>query len=493
MQLKRLYIKDYKILKDFTIEFPYDYKKYISVFIGANGSGKSTILEAIAEIFSGLFLQQTPKFDFEIEYSVKKISDKSWKYPHSGVSSDNLMIKISGKKGEPYLIKEKADNGYKSFGLNNTYALPSNIVIYYSGLSEIMEEICKPHDERLSKAYRKGNTRINRDFFYFRPEHFNIILLSLLSFEYGDIPDFLREKAKIDGLQNIQIVLKEPYWADSGSVISDFWGASGTIRRFLDFICHDYSDEEQKYEFLDYNLIKSNITVEEIDYDKLLIKINGHNTLYAIKEFLGEEKSLFDVLGTMYYDDLLDKIQITLIKIENETPIPFTVLSEGEQQAITIRGLTELLGTENTLFLLDEPDTYLHPEWQRQFIPEIQSTIKETINSENFYMIATHSPNIVSVVERDSLFILEEGNVKEIPFNSYGKNIESLLIDFFNVDGVRNKYVEKLLKEVQEIVKNRQLDSPEFKAKFQELKDILGPTAPEVININLEIAKSRKK
>ena len=44
MQLKKLYINDYKILKDFTIEFPYDFKKYISVLIGTNGSGKSTIL-----------------------------------------------------------------------------------------------------------------------------------------------------------------------------------------------------------------------------------------------------------------------------------------------------------------------------------------------------------------------------------------------------------------------------------------------------------------
>ena len=36
--------------------------------------------------------------------------------------------------------------------------LPDNIVIYYSGLSEIMKELCNPHEERLSKSYRKGNT-----------------------------------------------------------------------------------------------------------------------------------------------------------------------------------------------------------------------------------------------------------------------------------------------------------------------------------------------
>jgi len=88
---------------------------------------------------------------------------------------------------------------------------------------------------------------------------------------------------------------------------------------------------------------------------------------------------------------------------------------------------------------------------------------------------------------------LEHGVIKEIPFNSFGKNVESLLIDFFNVDGVRNKYVESLLMEVQDLVKNKQFESPDFKTKFQELKGILRPTAPEIVNINLEIAKSRKK
>jgi hypothetical protein len=70
--------------------------------------------------------------------------------------------------------------------------------------------------------------------------------------------------------------------------------------------------------------------------------------------------------------------------------------------------------------------------------------------------------------------------------------VESLLIDFFNVEGVRNKYVENLLREVQELVKKKEFSSDNFKSKFNELKDILRPTAPEIVSINLEIAKNRK-
>ena len=76
-------------------------------------------------------------------------------------------------------------------GSNAFSYLPDNIVIYYSGLSKIMQELVEPHNQIISEEYRKNNTLAKRDFFYFEPEHFGIILTALLSYEYGDIPQFL--------------------------------------------------------------------------------------------------------------------------------------------------------------------------------------------------------------------------------------------------------------------------------------------------------------
>jgi predicted ATPase len=72
MQLKRLYLKEYKLFKDFTYDFPSDNQHNIHVLIGINGSGKSTILEALAEIFSCVVLGEKAKFGFELEYSLFK-------------------------------------------------------------------------------------------------------------------------------------------------------------------------------------------------------------------------------------------------------------------------------------------------------------------------------------------------------------------------------------------------------------------------------------
>ena len=50
MRLIRLYIKESGILKDFTLDFPQKIDNNISVFIGENGSGKTTVLESISKI-----------------------------------------------------------------------------------------------------------------------------------------------------------------------------------------------------------------------------------------------------------------------------------------------------------------------------------------------------------------------------------------------------------------------------------------------------------
>src|SRR5690606_9288699 len=100
----------------------------------------------------------------------------------------------------------------------------------------------------------------------------------------------------------------------------------------------------------------------------------------------------------------------------------FGVLSEGEQQAIIIKGLTELLSEKNSLFLFDEPDTYLHPKWQRQFITDIENTIDSSHNSENSFVIATHSPQLLSNAQSELNFvkIIEDGALIENTPKYYG-------------------------------------------------------------------------
>lgn len=214
MQINSLYINNYKLLKDFSIHFSKD----VSILIGINGSGKSSILECVAQIFSDAYLQEKSKFGFKLEYELllEEIIEQS--ATTSEFNTDYIKVEIyAEKKDEKLLYKvytgndilEKETDIEKRFG-SLEKIFPSNIVIYYSGLADIMKKICQPHDEKLSINFRKGNTSLHRPFFYFEPPLFNLILITLLSYEYGDIPQFLSDRAKIKGVQSIQINFKKP-------------------------------------------------------------------------------------------------------------------------------------------------------------------------------------------------------------------------------------------------------------------------------------------
>ncbi len=505
MQLKSLYIKEYKILKNFTIEFPYDFKKYISVFIGANGSGKSTILEAIAEISSSVFLSQVAKFDYVIEYSIKS-DDILTKFSVNNPKFENIPIKITGDSGymarseisfdliPPEVLNHSDTHSKLVFAQRNFRNLmPDKIVIYYSGLSEIMENLCKPHEEKLSKAYRKGNTDIDRDFFYYKPEHFGIILLSLLSYEYGDIPEFLQNKAKIHGMQSVQIRLKRPSWHKAS--IEKFWGAEGEVRKFLDYLNENSATSGDLTNPVSSNR-KGNIVIEAWQDEALIITIIGLERLYEIREHLIEERKLFEILNIMLEDGMLEDISFSFIKDDKGNSKSFSVLSEGEQQAIVIKGMTELLSGKNTLFLFDEPDTYLHPSWQRQFIGEIEKEIEsfskiersteQSIIPENTFLIATHSPQLLSNAKTELNFvkIIENGVLVEKTPKFYGREISSILYNLMGVEE-RNATIKNDISKLFALIEDEETEEAE--KELIRLTEILGETDPDIKNAEIQL------
>jgi predicted ATP-dependent endonuclease of OLD family len=82
--------------------------------------------------------------------------------------------------------------------------------------------------------------------------------------------------------------------------------------------------------------------------------------------------------------------------------------------------IVEEFGKEKKDFiiLIDEPDLHLHLDWQRQYIQkliDVFSTLPiELINPISLHFIlATHSPFIISDLPAESLVLLENGEVKK--------------------------------------------------------------------------------
>lgn len=101
--------------------------------------------------------------------------------------------------------------------------------------------------------------------------------------------------------------------------------------------------------------------------------------------------------------NMVEKFDIVLHKEGERERYPYLQMSEGEQQYLTVMGLIALAHSsqDETLFLLDEPDTHINPLWQRNYIKNILdlSNTVEDKKSKAFF-ISTHSPLLVQANTR---------------------------------------------------------------------------------------------
>ncbi|MFZ3168061.1 MAG: AAA family ATPase [Candidatus Methanoperedens sp.] len=132
MRIDKLWIKKFKNLKDFQIDF--DENQMTTVLIGRNGTGKSNLIEAIVIIFRDLDLGEHPAFSYDLTYicrdhkirivaNAEKVSD------HTEISiDDDDRISFS---------KFSKDNERKY--------LPRYVFAYYSGPGNRLENHFNPH------------------------------------------------------------------------------------------------------------------------------------------------------------------------------------------------------------------------------------------------------------------------------------------------------------------------------------------------------------
>ncbi|MDV4111465.1 hypothetical protein CMT20_06545 [Elizabethkingia anophelis] len=104
-------------------------------------------------------------------------------------------------------------------------------------------------------------------------------------------------------------------------------------------------------------------------------------------------------------------------------------------QLIMILVLAELTAyvTENSLILIDEPETHLHPNSISLFINVINKILNRY---ESFAIIATHSPQIVQEVPAKDIVVVERhGNVsstRSVGLETFGENLNSITQRIFH-------------------------------------------------------------
>lgn len=138
------------------------------------------------------------------------------------------------------------------------------------------------------------------------------------------------------------------------------------------------------------------------------------------------------------------------------------------------------------MFLFDEPDTYLHPSWQRNFIENINQLAERNDYNTSQFIITTHSPQLLSNADPKScdVQIMEDGEIVKVTPKYYGRDISTILYEMMGVER-RNKKVAKSLSVLFDLIEDEKLEKA--KSEFKTLSDLLGEDDPAIIRAKTQI------
>ncbi len=393
MRLKYVFIKEYKNLKDFEITF--DGSSFIDVFVGKNGSGKSNFFEAMIKIFRHIVEFRSSKFICDFNFTIKyEIAGENvelkWK---------NGILKFDGRKRTT----------------TTTIPKPDNVIIYYSGHNKTVLSLVNEYEKEFSARIIKASFQESRYFIGIGPEYKELLLTMLLMQNRDSkAKEYIVNKLGISTVSNeIFVILKRPLYAINvdGTKKSSFnidfsddeneryWKPKGITKTFLDRLhrcintvtsgpvrSEGYFPEEDKYRLY-------------FDISSVWSEFSDYTPQDLFRQF--------DNLKTL---GMLEQISIS-VKLYNEQEVKIQNFSDGQFQSIYIYSIIEFFKDKNILSLLDEPDAFLHPEWQLVFYDQISQISSQSVH--NHILMSTHSaPTLIPFDDNNiNLFNVIENEV----------------------------------------------------------------------------------
>jgi predicted ATP-dependent endonuclease of OLD family/predicted transport protein len=323
----------------------------IIAFIGNNGSGKSNLLEAISHIFRSLFISKyTINFDYFIEYETSK--------------KNRVIIEKKGKT-RTFLLDNKPTSDLSNY-------LPQKVVAIYSGEEARLFDDCfgpfyLEFVNNINKAQTQGTEYSELPKMLFLNKfYWNISLLSLLISTSEDNKDFVKDVLKINKINKIKI----------------------------DFVKRNYEK---------YNDNKALRLVRDIDI-KAEYELEEFRSLLLEKGYIADD--LYKYLYLAYSPK--DSKIINDIVIEFNDVLTVADFSEGEKKLLLIKGALEFAGQEDSIFILDEPDSHIHINNKEQITKSF-----EPYQHNRQIIITTHSPTLTQCMKDENVYMLNSGKIED--------------------------------------------------------------------------------
>lgn len=463
-------------------------KSNIAVIVGNNGSGKSTILDAIKKSLTHLSSRLTTRSfngDSIDLLEINNCNEADFATIIPTLTLNNHPFKMELSQSKP--LKPNKDSKYEEINVlanifkqvnsvNNDFNFPLLACYNVERANEVttkdIENSAEIKDNQIwdkSKAYSKslnGKADFKLFFRWFKES---------IEEENADNSDVKALKATIKSKEE---ELNNPILKE---LISDS-GSSSSAKALIEKYAKDIND--------------------------LKLKLNSSSNL--------KNKTLEVVRGAIYtflpgFSNLnlqLNPLDLTMMK--NGVVLSVLQLSQGEKSILALvadiaRRLTLLNPKEDFplngtgIVLIDEIDLHLHPEWQQLVIPRLQTTFPNIQ-----FIITTHSPQVLTTVDVKNIIKLKKeldletndflSSVEYPQFQTFGFDSSTVMNEIMDTaQRPENKFSKKLSKYISLIEQSVDLEKPDVVALKDSLQTHFGENHPAIIECNRLIRMQKRK
>lgn len=411
MKLKELNITSYKGIENLEINFDHSEVNYfknlmITILVGENGSGKTTLLKLISKAFCPNATREREEEEavFTLKYEINNnpyIIPTEKKEIDIDIIFPKKIIVSSFSVFDPYSSNQISSNKvtFPQDPTEYVYCGPNSIA-NVSSVSSIIPSIM-----RILYAPELDTKKLS------------IFKRLLNNINYGPV-------------QYFEISLNKKHY--------------GIEERYSQ---NSQSDESMR--------IRATAFLEELkrkrDRSKGKPKSKNNSFVIRASDF---SSGFFET-----YLQLIEKGYGSCIRdiwfAKEGQDISLSSMSSGEITML-FRFVPLILKMEhNSVLLIDEPETHMHPRWIQQYIGNLIDLLGEY---QSHVIIATHSPTIASEAPAECIIGLEKKKeqyikVYHVKNRTLGGDPSKILKDVFHLETYRGNLANELMNQVVELLK----------------------------------------
>lgn len=427
MTVRRIGIHNYKLFPDLNLEF----RPGLNVFVGINGAGKTSLLEAIATMLSW----------YTDRFKSPTLSTSGWKVAdwsiRNGTRESNIELCASTPAVADDIVWSEfaTREGHNQAGVSDRRALNEAIKTIRAKLESDVPDIRNAARSLPIVAYYATNRAVL------------------------DIPKKIRKRHSFEILE-----------AYDGAL-----NGSAHFREFFEWF-RDHEDIEN-------DRVRRDSTFRD-------------RQLEAVREALSQCMPGYRDWSVCRYNA---PVHMEVRKDGVGEPVVVDTLSDGEKCLFAMVGdLARRLAIANPdsadplsgqgVVLIDEIELHLHPKWQQCVIPRLMSSFPNLQ-----FLITTHSPQVVSSVEKECLYAVSNGMVTRWKGATQTKGIDAnqLLIDVFDTPPSADSDQRKRLDEYAAMLESGRGFTDEGEKLYREMVSYFGEDDPvmSLVTYRREILK----